>query len=840
MRPHELTLKGFRSYRGETTFDFAGRRLVGIVGPIGAGKSSILDAVAFALYGKTPTYERDTKSLIHQQADACHVSLRFEVEGQHWRAVRALRRKGASGHQLQRLDPTDPTAPPLEDVQGEKPVRVRVEQLLGMDFNAFCRSVLLAQGRFADFLRATERERNEVLKGVFGYERFDAALEAAKRRVSAARLLLESLAREGGALAEARAALGLAQERLAAAASNLERFEAARAKVEAALEAGRAATARLAKARADADTLEKAAAALPDAVSIEATVTAALQGTEQLEGAAAAADDAEAARKDAEAAFAALTELVGDQSDFTELVRTHDRHVEAVRIAAEALTLAGTALETATTAALTATQAQHTAAASLETAEAGANLADAASAGARERLHVARHHDMARTLRAELAVGAACPVCEQAVTSVPKAGRAPAIARAEKALEAAHAAAAEARQRRQTAAADAAAVQERQAAAEAKVRELRESLRAGEAQLRGAEADLDAVKSEVIDRLGEGDPHARMQERQDMLAAGAAAREVATEQAAAAREQLERVREAGASAQRALTGLATKLATVWGVLGEMREVGGAPHELREAFVAIGEALLARHEETEREEAAAAADAEAASRDLTAQLDALDVEPGTDFTTALATVAAAHAGAQAEVGGLHATIEAGADIDARMAEGRETLEVATRLASDLQPSNFLAFLLHEERAALAELGSHHFEDLTNGGYRFTDDDAFDVLDLNAGGAERRSDSLSGGETFLASLALALALAEMVARGGGRLDALFLDEGFGSLDPEHLDRAMDGVGRLVAGDRARLVVLVSHVEQMRETIEDLIVLDKDDLTGDTVVVSGAVPA
>ena len=113
-----------------------------------------------------------------------------------------------------------------------------------------------------------------------------------------------------------------------------------------------------------------------------------------------------------------------------------------------------------------------------------------------------------------------------------------------------------------------------------------------------------------------------------------------------------------------------------------------------------------------------------------------------------------------------------------------------------------------------------------------------MDLNAADRTRKADSLSGGETFLASLALALALAEMVARGGGRLDAFFLDEGFGSLDPEHLDRAMDGIGRLVADDDRRLVVLVSHVAEMREAVEDLIVLDKDDRTGDTVVVSGAV--
>ena len=61
MRPLELTIEGFRSYARRATFDLRGRRLVGVVGPIGSGKSSMLDAIAFALFGKTPTVERDTK-----------------------------------------------------------------------------------------------------------------------------------------------------------------------------------------------------------------------------------------------------------------------------------------------------------------------------------------------------------------------------------------------------------------------------------------------------------------------------------------------------------------------------------------------------------------------------------------------------------------------------------------------------------------------------------------------------------------------------------------------------------------------------------------------------------
>ena len=138
--------------------------------------------------------------------------------------------------------------------------------------------------------------------------------------------------------------------------------------------------------------------------------------------------------------------------------------------------------------------------------------------------------------------------------------------------------------------------------------------------------------------------------------------------------------------------------------------------------------------------------------------------------------------------------------------------------------------------LSGLGSEHFERLSSGRYRFAEDGKFDVMDLNAAEAVRRADSLSGGETFLASLGLALGLAEMVGRRGGRLDAFFLDEGFGTLDPEHLDLAMEGIESLVSDREQRLVMVVSHVSEVRERIEDLIELDNDSTTGDSRVVSG----
>jgi exonuclease SbcC len=96
----------------------------------------------------------------------------------------------------------------------------------------------------------------------------------------------------------------------------------------------------------------------------------------------------------------------------------------------------------------------------------------------------------------------------------------------------------------------------------------------------------------------------------------------------------------------------------------------------------------------------------------------------------------------------------------------------------------------------------------------DNEDFEVIDHTNADARRHIRTLSGGETFLASLALALALADsiaMVAAGStARLDAIFLDEGFGTLDPETLDVVATAIEELSAG--GRMVGLVTHVSEL----------------------------
>ncbi len=145
----------------------------------------------------------------------------------------------------------------------------------------------------------------------------------------------------------------------------------------------------------------------------------------------------------------------------------------------------------------------------------------------------------------------------------------------------------------------------------------------------------------------------------------------------------------------------------------------------------------------------------------------------------------------------------------------------------------SFVLAAELEEIVEAANLRLDDMSSGRYRLHHTDAraargaasglgLEIMDAHTGQA-RPAQSLSGGETFLASLALALGLAEVVtARAGGvKLDTLFIDEGFGSLDDETLDLAMRTLDELRQGGRT--VGLISHVAAMKEQLPAQLVVE-----------------
>ena len=119
------------------------------------------------------------------------------------------------------------------------------------------------------------------------------------------------------------------------------------------------------------------------------------------------------------------------------------------------------------------------------------------------------------------------------------------------------------------------------------------------------------------------------------------------------------------------------------------------------------------------------------------------------------------------------------------------------------------------------GPRTLADLSGGAYALAVDGrsgGFGVVDHTNASQVRSARTLSGGETFLASLALALALADQVAglasAGSARLESLFLDEGFGTLDPDTLDVVAAALDEL--GARGRMVGVVTHVRELAERL------------------------
>jgi DNA repair protein SbcC/Rad50 len=163
----------------------------------------------------------------------------------------------------------------------------------------------------------------------------------------------------------------------------------------------------------------------------------------------------------------------------------------------------------------------------------------------------------------------------------------------------------------------------------------------------------------------------------------------------------------------------------------------------------------------------------------------------------------------------AAIAVVAQLDEVIMEGTELTESMVELARMLGDGGFVRHVIELRQKNLLAVASTILQDMTARRYGFAAD--FQVLDIVTG-QPRSPRTLSGGETFMASLALALALVEIAGRAGGRLDALFLDEGFGSLDANALDAAL-GTLEARASD-GRLVALVSHIKAVAERIPDVL--------------------
>jgi len=159
-----------------------------------------------------------------------------------------------------------------------------------------------------------------------------------------------------------------------------------------------------------------------------------------------------------------------------------------------------------------------------------------------------------------------------------------------------------------------------------------------------------------------------------------------------------------------------------------------------------------------------------------------------------------------------------DLDRRITGAKPLVDSLLELVKVLADGKFMAVVVRRRQRALLGLASEILMSMTDQ-FAFSDD--FRMIDRHTG-QPRDVQTLSGGEKFQASLALALALVELTSRGGGRVEALFLDEGFGSLDTNALGEALEALTQQAAA--GRLVAVISHMRAIAEYFDNILVVSK----------------
>ena len=907
MRPTRLILSAFGPYAGQQEIDLSllGQRgLYLITGDTGAGKTTLFDAITFALFGEPSGQNREPAMLRSKYADPdtpTFVSLTFLYGGQEYTVKRspeyARKKARGEGETLQRAE-AELRLPDGGIETKTKEVTQRIIRILGVTKDQFCQIAMIAQGDFLKLLLADTKERQGYFRELFHTRVFQAlqrGLADEASRVSQQREAAQASVRQymGGILCEAddplfpQAEKARAGEALMAdVLSLLDRLMAQDQARITALDGQDADLERQAQAlTAQLTQAQERQRARQQLAEAQTALGQAMPGLGALRQ---ALETQQARQPEAEALTGQISVLAAQLPEYEALERRREdirqmaegiRQEQRRRGAQEsALTAQREELNTLrqerqqltgageSRARLEQEQAQavdrQKALAGLQREEAAVNalLSDlrraqaayqlsedkAADCNAQaEALRQAFNREQAGIMAAALTDGAPCPVCGATVhpcKAVPSLH-----APTEQAVKQAEAAAQAARQAAAEASTHAAGIRGRAEAAQAALAEKRAELLCGgalEEQLSLLAERLKAIEKqiteennrvrrrEVLDRL-------LPQQEQAMEAAAAALNALGTHIASeqAAMEQI----IAAADAQAARLPYPDQAAAERHLAALKSALGGIQQERAQAeerFTARQEQITALRARIEQLEALLQDAPEIDTQALEGQRQALMEQRQrvrqrrTSAAHRLATNGdiRGHLGDTAErlsaldsqwqwVNALHLT--ANGKLPGKEKLMLETYVQATYFDRILRRANVHLMRMSggkydlKRREAAGNLQSQTGLDL-------------DVID-HYNGTVRSVRTLSGGESFLASLALALGLSEEVqmSAGGIRLDTLYVDEGFGSLDEETLEVAMRALRGLTEGNR--LIGIISHVSELRREIDRQIVVKKEKTGG-----------
>ena len=930
MRPLKLTLSAFGPYAGETVLELEklGRGgLYLVTGDTGAGKTTLFDAITYALYDHSSGGVREGAMLRCKYADPktpTFVELEFEVNGARYTVRRnpeyTRPKVRGEGFTAEKADATLTYADGRPPVTKAKDVTAAVQEIIGLDYSQFSQIAMIAQGQFTKLLNASTEERSRIFRKLFRTQRYArlqdrlqeeasrlnqqrtaqnakldsllsgvqyapddpdaaalAALSAQTEPETTLALLDALLTRQTAAQETAAAALkqteteldGL-QQQLGAArqaaqlAAQLTEKQAALAAAVPALDAARAESARHAGDAAQLDALTGQVTQAKAALSAYDALDALCREQKQ------AADAAQLARAQAAKKRAQLetlaAQLTADEQALAALEAAPTQKL-ALETQEKELAQRGEALATLQSR-LAACQKLAQKARRAQEAYRTAAEAKAQAHARRDALDKAFLDAQAGVLARELTEGAPCPVCGS--THHPAKAQLPRTAPTQAQVDAAKQEADTADALAQTAST---AAQSANAAADEARRSLRrdaesllpqrftapdgpvqltfalmttvlaeeaDALHTAQAECTAAlrQAEADCARRTALD----ADRQARTRQRPALEQAASDADRTAAAQSARAdalERQITDQRAAlpcpqRADAQAALDALEAKRRTFRTGMEQAEAALLRAQQTHAAAKAAVDALLAQQaaaakavpEQPLEVLQARQAELSAARTALREQAQQLAAQLLPNRTAAENYRAAAAARAALEqrwqwVSALAAT-----------AGGTLTSKQKIKLEAYIQ-MNYLDRILRHANTRLMQMTAGQYELERIGAENQRSQSGLDLGVIDHYNGTRRSvKTLSGGESFKASLALALGLSDEVqsAAGGIRLDTLFLDEGFGSLDDESLEQAMRVLAGLTEGDR--LVGIISHVGALKDRIDRQVVVRKGRTGGSTV--------